>query len=147
MVKSRKFFGKAGPDGSDARNAGKGWRYGKRLCDETEPLSAPPSAPPSWSTSESRAPVLGFGEAFADAVAERLFTRLRESFEHQQRVFDLEAAAKYLGMSVDSLTKKAGLEIPVLRIDRRLRFDRRDLDRYIDQAKREWDGREYDGGG
>lgn len=50
---------------------------------------------------------------------------------------DVEAAAKYLGMTTTALRHKAGVEVPWVRIDGRLRFDRRDLDRYIDRANRE----------
>jgi hypothetical protein len=40
-------------------------------------------------------------------------------------------------MSPYSLRHKAGVEIPVVRLDAKLRFDRRDLDKFIDAAKRE----------
>jgi len=35
------------------------------------------------------------------------------------------------------LRHKAGVDVPCTRIDGKLRFDRRDLDRYIDRAPRE----------
>src|SRR6266404_5244261 len=40
-------------------------------------------------------------------------------------------------MTCHALRHKAAIEIPCVRIDSKLRFDRRDLDRYIDCAKRE----------
>jgi hypothetical protein len=40
-------------------------------------------------------------------------------------------------MTAHALRHKAGIEVPVVKIDNKLRFDRRDLDRYIDHAKRE----------
>ncbi len=47
------------------------------------------------------------------------------------------AAAMYLGMTTAALRHKAGIDIPVVKIDSKLRFDRRDLDRFIDRAPRE----------
>ena len=55
----------------------------------------------------------------------------------EQRLLEIDDAAKYLGLSVHALRHKAGAEIPVIRVDARLRFDRRDLDRFIDSAARE----------
>jgi hypothetical protein len=55
----------------------------------------------------------------------------------QQRLMDVKDAAKYLGMTEDALRHKAGVDIPCVRIDGRLRFDRRELDRWIDRAPRE----------
>ena len=55
----------------------------------------------------------------------------------QQRLLDVDDAAKYLGMTTHALRHKAGTEVPVVKIDNKLRFDRRDLDRYIDRAQRE----------
>jgi hypothetical protein len=40
-------------------------------------------------------------------------------------------------MSEHALRHKAGVDIPCVRIDGKLRFDRRELDRYIDQASRQ----------
>lgn len=42
-----------------------------------------------------------------------------------------------LGHDYHALRHKAAVDIPCVRIDTKLRFDRRDLDRYIDRAKRE----------
>jgi excisionase family DNA binding protein len=56
----------------------------------------------------------------------------------KQRLFGIDEAAQYLGMSAVALRHKvAAGEIIVVKIDGKLRFDRRDLDRYIDQAPRE----------
>ena len=54
-----------------------------------------------------------------------------------EAIADVEEAAKYLGLTSHALRHKAAVEIPCVRIDSKLRFDRRDLDRYIDCAKRE----------
>ena len=75
-------------------------------------------------------------EAIADAVATKLERRMLE----RQRVLSLEDAAAYLGMTAPALQARAGIDIPCLageRAKRRLRFDRRDLDRWIDRQGRE----------
>lgn len=72
-------------------------------------------------------------EAFADAVMERLARRENCPV----RLLDIDAAAAYLGMTTGALQKKAGVDVPVVKIDSRLRFDKRDLDKYIDRAPRE----------
>jgi Helix-turn-helix domain len=72
-----------------------------------------------------------------DAIADAVFLRVESHVTLPKRLFDIEEAAKYLGLSAYALRHKAGYEIPVVRIDAKLRFDRRDLDRYIDRAKRE----------
>ena len=72
-------------------------------------------------------------EAFADAI----FRKLEHSAGMQQRLMDIKAAARYLGMTEDALRHKAGIDVPCVRIDGKLRFDRREVDRYIDQAPRQ----------
>ena len=52
----------------------------------------------------------------------------------QQRLMEVKDAARYLGMTEDALRHKAGVDIPSVRIDGKLRFDRRELDRYIDRT-------------
>jgi Helix-turn-helix domain len=55
-----------------------------------------------------------------------------------QRLMDIEAAAQYLGLTPAALRSKTACgEVPVVKIDSKLRFDRRDLDRFIDRAPRE----------
>jgi hypothetical protein len=76
-------------------------------------------------------------DALVERIAERLYLKLKGSLEVKQRLLEIEDAAYYLGLSAYALRHKAGVEIPVVRLDARLRFDRRDLDRYIDQAKRD----------
>ncbi len=41
------------------------------------------------------------------------------------------------GDAMIALQHKAAVDMPCVRIDTKLRFDRRDIDRYIDRAKRE----------
>jgi hypothetical protein len=72
-----------------------------------------------------------------EEIAQAVFLKLEEKQVHTQRLVDIDQAARYLGMSPYSLRHKAGVEIPVVRLDAKLRFDRRDLDKFIDAAKRE----------
>jgi hypothetical protein len=77
------------------------------------------------------------GDAMIEAIAEAVAVKLSRISSISQRLMDVEEAAKYLGMTPHALRHKAALDIPCVRIDTKLRFDRRDLDRYIDRAKRE----------
>lgn len=77
------------------------------------------------------------GDAMIEAIAEAVAQKLERLTEISQRLMELEDAAKYLGLTCHALRHKAAVEIPCVRIDSKLRFDRRDLDRYIDCAKRE----------
>jgi Helix-turn-helix domain len=80
---------------------------------------------------------VGAGDRLIEALAEAVARKLERMVASQQRLLDVEDAAKYLGMTAHALRHKAGIEVPVVKIDNKLRFDRRDLDRYIDCAKRE----------
>jgi hypothetical protein len=77
------------------------------------------------------------GEAMIEAIAEAVALKLCRISTTSQRLMDVGEAAKYLGMTAHALRHKASVDIPCVRIDTKLRFDRRDLDRYIDRAKRE----------
>jgi hypothetical protein len=80
------------------------------------------------------------GDALIDAIAEAVVDRLQKRMAEDRRVLSLEDAARYLGMTVDALQHRAGVDIPCLAGERargRLRFDRRDLDRWIDRQERE----------
>jgi len=77
------------------------------------------------------------GDAMIEAIAEAVAVKLSRISSISQRLMDVEEAAKYLGMTPHALRHKAAIDIPCVRIDTKLRFDRRDLDRYIDRAKRE----------
>ena len=72
-------------------------------------------------------------ESFPEAIAVRV-ERLTAA---RQRLMDIDDAAEYLGMTAHALRHKAGVDVPCIRIDGRLRFDRQDLDMCIDRAKRE----------
>ncbi len=72
-----------------------------------------------------------------EAIAEAVALKLERIAATSQRLMEVEEAAKYLGLTCHALRHKAAVEIPCVRIDSKLRFDRRDLDRYIDCAKRD----------
>jgi hypothetical protein len=77
--------------------------------------------------------VAGLIDAFAEAIA----IKVEKIAGTPQRLMEVDDAAKYLGMTVHALRKKAGVEIPCIRFDGKLRFDKRELDRRIDRANRE----------
>ena len=77
------------------------------------------------------------GDTMIEAIAEAVALKLERIAMTSQRLMDVEEAAKYLGLTSHALRHKAAVKIPCVRIDSKLRFDRRDLDRYIDCAKRE----------
>ena len=77
------------------------------------------------------------GDLLITSIADAVATRLELMAGCTRRLLDLDAAAMYLGMTTAALRHKAGIDIPVVKIDSKLRFDRRDLDRFIDRAPRE----------
>jgi excisionase family DNA binding protein len=78
------------------------------------------------------------GDSLVEAIAEAVAQRLETMAACNTRLMGIEAAAQYLGMTESALRIKCSAgELPTVRIDHKLRFDRRDLDRYIDRAPRE----------
>lgn len=77
------------------------------------------------------------GQDLVEAIAESVARRLERMTALQQRLLDVHDAAKYLGMTQDAVRHKAGVDFPCVRVDGKLRFDRRDLDRWIDRAPRQ----------
>jgi excisionase family DNA binding protein len=72
-------------------------------------------------------------ETIADAVA----LRLRDSTVLVPRLLTLEQAARYLGLTKEALKSKVHLgRVPTVDLDKKLRFDRLDLDRMIEQNKK-----------
>lgn len=72
-------------------------------------------------------------ETIADAVA----LRLKDSSVLVPRLLTLDQAARYLGLTKDALKSKVHLgRVPTVDLDKKLRFDRLDLDRMIEQNKR-----------
>ena len=72
-------------------------------------------------------------ETIADAVA----LRLRDNGILVPRLLTLEQAATYLGLTKDALKAKVHMgRIPTVDIDKKLRFDKQDLDRIIELNRR-----------
>ena len=72
-------------------------------------------------------------ETIADAVA----ARLQSHGILVPRLLTLDQAATYLGLTKEALKAKVHLgRIPTVDLDKKLRFDRLDLDRIIEQSKR-----------
>jgi excisionase family DNA binding protein len=77
------------------------------------------------------------GDSFIEAIADAVARRLERMAGMRQRLMDVHDAAKYLGMTENAIREKASAgELPYIRIDGRLRFDRREIDRWIDRAPR-----------
>lgn len=76
------------------------------------------------------------GDILIKAIADAVALRLERMAGVKQRLLELEEAAAYLSMTPGALRHRAGIDIPVVRIDSKLRFDRRDLDGLIDSAPR-----------
>ena len=73
--------------------------------------------------------------AFASAVADYLKDTLNQRASGR-RILTLDEAAEYCGLSLDSFKKKVVRDrIPRVRLDKRWRFDRSDLDAWIDSHK------------
>jgi excisionase family DNA binding protein len=77
------------------------------------------------------------GDAMIDAIADAVAQRLEKIGGTRQRLLTSDAAVAYLGISEDTLQRLvADKRLTPVRVDRRLRFDIRDLDRLIDDAKK-----------
>jgi excisionase family DNA binding protein len=73
--------------------------------------------------------------AFARAVADHLKVCLSDVVA-TRRVFSLDEAAEYCGLSRDSFKKKVVRDrLPKVRVDKCWRFDKADLDAWIDSHK------------
>jgi len=73
--------------------------------------------------------------SFARAVAEHLKESLN-SVTTAKRVFNLDEAAEYCGLTRDSFKKKVVRDrIRKVRVDKCWRFDKADLDAWIDRHK------------
>lgn len=72
-----------------------------------------------------------------EAIRAEIAPLLAGSVGVQQRVYSLADAALYIGMSEEGLRNQVNLrKVPVVRIDGRLRFDKRDLDSWIEDNTR-----------
>lgn len=77
------------------------------------------------------------GDSLIEAIADAVARKLERMTGMRQRLMDIKDTAKYLGMTDDALRHKAGVDIPCVRIGGKLRFDRRELDRFIDGAPKQ----------
>ena len=77
-------------------------------------------------------------EINTDNIADAVADRLRDNGTIiATRLLTLEQAATYLGLTKDALKAKVHMgRIPTVDLDKKLRFDRQDLDRIIEQNKR-----------
>lgn len=76
-------------------------------------------------------------EINTDTIAEAIASRLMDSNVLIPRLLTLDQAAKYLGLTKEALKAKVHLgRIPTVDLDKKLRFDRLDLDRMIEQNKK-----------
>jgi excisionase family DNA binding protein len=72
----------------------------------------------------------------AEEIAQLVVEKLTEKGVLIPRLLTLEMASTYMGMTKDALKYKAlDGQIPTVRIDKKYRFDREDLDRYIEAHK------------
>jgi excisionase family DNA binding protein len=76
-------------------------------------------------------------EINTDTIAEAVVNRLRDSAVLIPRLLTLGQAATYLGLTADALKAKVHMgRIPTVDIDKKLRFDKLDLDRIIEESKK-----------
>jgi excisionase family DNA binding protein len=76
-------------------------------------------------------------EINTDTIAEAIASRLMDSNVLIPRLLTLDQAAKYLGLTKEAVKAKVHLgRIPTVDLDKKLRFDRLDLDRMIEESKR-----------
>lgn len=73
-------------------------------------------------------------EALADALSRKM---MANGMVERPRLMNLDQAAAYLGMTADAVKSKALMgQMPAVKIDKKWRFDRLDLDRWIEEHKR-----------
>lgn len=73
-------------------------------------------------------------EALADALSRRM---LENGDVERPRLLNLDQVAIYLGMTPDAVKSKAiEGQVPAVKVDKKWRFDRIDLDRWIEDHKR-----------
>ena len=76
-------------------------------------------------------------EINTDTIAEAVVARLTEHGVMTPRLLTLDQAATYLGLTKEALKAKVHLgRVPTVDLDKKLRFDRHDLDRIIEASKR-----------
>ncbi len=79
----------------------------------------------------------GVLEGLVDMAVQRALLAF-QSAPPARRLLDITAASEYLGITEDALrSKSANGILPTVKIDRRLRFDIKDLDALVDRSKYE----------
>jgi excisionase family DNA binding protein len=75
-------------------------------------------------------------ELVLDAIADAITDRLEHRHDTRRRLLDMEQTCEYLSISEDTAYRLvAERKLTPVRVDRRLRFDIRELDHLIDDAK------------
>ena len=76
-------------------------------------------------------------EINTQTIAEAVVARLTDFGVLIPRLLTLDQAATYLGLTKEALKAKVHIgKVPTVEIDKKLRFDRQDLDRIITDHKR-----------
>jgi excisionase family DNA binding protein len=76
-------------------------------------------------------------EINTDTIADAVVSRLKGSAVLAPRLLTLSQAAVYLGLTPDALKAKVHMgRIPTVDLDKKLRFDKLDLDRIIEESKK-----------
>jgi excisionase family DNA binding protein len=77
-----------------------------------------------------------FEQGFIDKLAEAVAAKIVGLGIIAPRLMTLEQGAGYLGMTIDALRYKASTrQIPAVKVDKKWRFDKQDLDRWIEEHK------------
>lgn len=75
-------------------------------------------------------------ELLLSAVADAIADRLEQRQETRRRLLKMEQACEYLGASEDTIQRLvAAKKLTPVRVDRHVRFDIRELDQLIEEAK------------
>lgn len=73
---------------------------------------------------------------FADEIATRVAEKLNALPRVAKRLFTMAEAAEYTGLTEDAIRRKVSQrKIPFVKIDRFSRFDKQDLDRWIEENR------------
>jgi len=77
------------------------------------------------------------GDFFVDRIADAVAERLNTMHGRKKRLFSLEEAAEYLGLSEEAVRDlKALNRLRTVRPTRKVQFDIHDLDEFIDGLKK-----------
>lgn len=80
--------------------------------------------------------MLGTGDFFVDRIAEAVAARLQQMHGRRKRLFNLDEAAEYLGISEDALRDLVNQgRLRSVRPTRKVQFDVHDLDQFIEDLK------------